>query len=580
MGLIRSLPARGRMRTWLAAPMVAALFLVLTVAPVAAERGPVRLTDPSVSPVQVKAGQPVTFSAVYSNGTGNGPASIVVKVGSTTYPMSPPPGTTNYGGGVTYSVTATPPAGTWSVTFVATDKFGNVATLSGATLTVIAPPPAPTPTPTAKPTPTPTPKPTPTPTPKPTPTSTPVAPGAGTGAPGAGSGSGSSGSGSSGSGGSGGSGSGSPTDGAPAEAWVVTSGGTAGTATSSDTGIPPWQIAALYGADPGGIVPTAGTGDGSTTAAANDATVGSSTTTLPGRDDRKGSGSLAGGGATSSPGTLGPTTASAFGGLPGSDGSVPIDRILTTIVVTMGGVAMTMAFMLFGRRRRDDDPPDSDEALAAAAASGPAALASASLLGMGGAIPSPVAVAPAPDAELDLPRWRRPSLLAARKEDPLRAVHADAPLTFDHGAVAPIDGVERRVIRYRLVRLLDSPDELIAGEIGSLDEGDEVQLLQRSGAYWLVLCPDGGQGWVHRMVLGDVVDEGSSIDEPAPPSPPARSPLPGERLDGSFLSPRAGIRLSSQGTAAWSLQGAGDTDAGTDIDDDVLRAYLASRGRI
>ena len=60
--------------------------------------------------------------------------------------------------------------------------------------------------------------------------------------------------------------------------------------------------------------------------------------------------------------------------------------------------------------------------------------------------------------------------------------------------------------------VLDAPDPLRSSAIGDLDAGDEVQLLQRSGGYWLVLCPNGTQGWVHRMTLGDVVeyDGGSS----------------------------------------------------------------------
>ena len=68
-------------------------------------------------------------------------------------------------------------------------------------------------------------------------------------------------------------------------------------------------------------------------------------------------------------------------------------------------------------------------------------------------------------------------------------------------------------IRYRVVSLLDAPDELRSVEIGQLDQGDEVQLLEKSGAYWRVLCPDGRQGWLHKMTLGDVVtDETSSAD--------------------------------------------------------------------
>ena len=93
------------------------------------------------------------------------------------------------------------------------------------------------------------------------------------------------------------------------------------------------------------------------------------------------------------------------------------------------------------------------------------------------------------DLELLLPRWRRPSLLQARKADPIRDATPAPRLTFDEGLVGPLAGRERRVIRYRVVRLLDSPDELRGTEIGYLDQGDEVQLLEKYGAYWLVLAP-------------------------------------------------------------------------------------------
>ena len=42
-------------------------------------------------------------------------------------------------------------------------------------------------------------------------------------------------------------------------------------------------------------------------------------------------------------------------------------------------------------------------------------------------------------------------------------------------------------------------------EIGSLDEGDEVVLMEKRGTYWRVLCPDGREGWLHKMTLGDAV---------------------------------------------------------------------------
>jgi hypothetical protein len=176
-----------------------------------------------------------------------------------------------------------------------------------------------------------------------------------------------------------------------------------------------------------------------------------------------------------------------------------------------------MAFGLFGRKRREDDDLERDRALAAAAASGvavvPLALAGAAVADVdaAGATPNSNTDADAladPDhMESLMPRWRRPSLIQARKADPIRDNVAAARLTFDRGLVGPLDGHERRVVRFRVVRLLDSPDELRGAELGYLDRGDEVQLLEKHGAYWLVLAPDGQQGWLHKMTLGDIVDQ-------------------------------------------------------------------------
>ena len=149
--------------------------------------------------------------------------------------------------------------------------------------------------------------------------------------------------------------------------------------------------------------------------------------------------------------------------------------------------------------------------------------------------------------ELLLPRWRRPSLLQARKGDPIRDQVQAPRLTFDVGLVGPLAGRERRTIRYRVVRLLDTPDELRGTEIGYLDQGDEVQLLEKYGAYWLVLSPDGQQGWLHKMTLGDINEtEGQTSDRPTASMPIAAD--------------------------SWTL-------AESDIDSDVLEAYLESRRR-
>lgn len=197
-------------------------------------------------------------------------------------------------------------------------------------------------------------------------------------------------------------------------------------------------------------------------------------------------------------------------GLGGS--SIPLQtRMLVQMVGTTGGVTLFMAFLVFGKRRRDGEPPAPDEVLQADAARMVAVPASSAVPHLPTPAPGQAGLSP---EELAMPRWRRPSLLEARKADPLRsATAAHQSLTFDHGAVGPVEGHERRRLRYRLVRLLDQPDELRANEMGFLDEGDEVQLLERSGAYWLVLCPDGGRGWIHKMTLGDVVADADPPDD-------------------------------------------------------------------
>ena len=239
--------------------------------------------------------------------------------------------------------------------------------------------------------------------------------------------------------------------------------------------------------------------------------------------------------------------------------SFPGFSLAPTLLTTTGAVAAAMAFGLFGRRRRDGEAPDSDGVLAAAAATG-VAIGSPDLRSMPQSRPltaddrhalalaaSAAADTETEDTEAQMPRWRRPSLLQARKADPIRDTAPVARLSFDHGLVGPLDGRERRVIRYRVVRLLDGPDELRALEIGYLDQGDEVQLIEKYGAYWLVLCPDGRQGWLHKMTLGGMIDGRSEPDIPT-----ATMPIVAE---------------------TWTL---GESD---DVDTDVLDAYLASRRR-
>lgn len=211
--------------------------------------------------------------------------------------------------------------------------------------------------------------------------------------------------------------------------------------------------------------------------------------------------------------------------------------LATTVVVTAA-----MGFGLFGKKRRDDE--ESNEGGGASAGRGVRVMTHDLVRSRASAAAEEVE---AEEAEALMPRWRRPSLLQARKADPVRDSAPAKRLTFDKGFVGDLDGHERRVIRYRVVRLLDSPDELRGSEIGFLDQGDEVQLLEKYGAYWLVLTPEGQQGWLHKMTLGDIV----GTPERRPDRPTATIPLAAD---------------------SWTM-GEGD------VDSDVLEAYLESRRR-
>lgn len=225
-----------------------------------------------------------------------------------------------------------------------------------------------------------------------------------------------------------------------------------------------------------------------------------------------------------------------------------MNQLAPTIATLLLGATAWAAFVFFGKRRRDDDD-SADSLLAAAAATGLAT-------GFEGHAARDLH---AVDESL-IPRWRRPSLQQARRTDPLRAV-AEAPhMSFDAAGVRPLENYERRSIGYRLVRLLDSPDEVRATEIGVLDQGDEVQLLNRHGAYWQVLCPDGRQGWLHRMTLAD--PERVTKAEPEPQPDTQVEPMPQYML----AEPEAPEEMGYDMFAA---------DPETD---GLLEAYMKARG--
>jgi hypothetical protein len=490
------------------AALCAALFVVFAlVAPVLAVEGPTKLYDPAVSPRTGTPTTTITFEVSYRNREGSAPDHVSVVIDGTAHSMTGVGA--NWKGGSLNRWSTKLAAGTHTVSFEAAsrDKFSD--TVDGGTVKItVPPPPGPTPTPTPKPTPKPTPDPTPTTRPDATIPPAPTDPPAATPTPGdsAAGGTGSTGGDSTNPGGPDGTGSGAPGgDDGSADGYAgSTDGSTDGSGPSSNA------------TDPnGGGLAGAGSITGSGSDGGPDGATGGSAGTGPDGDRDVVAGGTGWGALASALETLGINRP-------------PSVTMLPMLVGTSTAMTMAFAFAIFGKKRRDEEPPAPDEVLRANAARGHGTVPAGDIVN--GVVRG--ALAPVPvDGEAGMPRWRRPSLLEARKADPTRSVASSNRMSFDNGVVGASEGRERRTIRYAVVRLLDAPDELRSAEIGQLDRGDEVQLIERSGSYWLVLCPDGRQGWLHKMTLGEIVSD-------APPIAYAR-----------------------------------------DVDDDVLSAFLAARAR-
>jgi hypothetical protein len=494
----------------LAALWAALLIAFSLVIPVLAVEGPTKLFNPSVSPTTGLPTTTIHFAVTYRNRNGTAADHVAVIIDGTAHKMTGD-GTTNWKQGVRHTWSTMLRVGVHRVSFEAADTSKFSGTIAGASVTITAPPapaptPRPTPAPTPRPTPTPTPRPDTTAAPTPQPTATP-APTQTTATTPTSSPSADSGSGSGTTGPSGGAGDGSTS-------------GAGGSSATDGSGFSDQA----WGDGGGGLASGANT---ATADAAKDGQGATGGSTPSSRTDLDRTGTFGGpnGVVTSGPGWGSLASALQVLGI----SNPPAISILPMMVGTTTATGMAFAFAIFGKKRRDEQPPAPDEVLQASAARGHGDVPRGEAAS--GVVRSPAFPMPL-DSEAGMPRWRRPSLLEARKADPARYIATTPKMSFETAGVAADTSHERRVIRYRVVRLLDAPDELRSADIGQLDQGDEVQLLERSGSYWLVRCPDGRQGWLHKMTLGEIV-----TDE-APASP-------------------------------W----------GGDVDDDVLTAFYQARAR-
>ena len=176
--------------------------------------------------------------------------------------------------------------------------------------------------------------------------------------------------------------------------------------------------------------------------------------------------------------------------------------LATTTALALGILSAGVVGVVSVRMRRPRKSSAADE-IAAIMAPEHARAAAAKALANPEVATAVDAMAPPQDREVDpeanMPRWRRPSLLEARRSDYSRqAPAARTPMRFTDDQVYQFDV---RTVRYAVVPLLDRPDELQGLRIGDLEAGDEVQVLSTQGAFLDVHCPNGERGFVHRTTL-------------------------------------------------------------------------------
>jgi hypothetical protein len=176
-------------------------------------------------------------------------------------------------------------------------------------------------------------------------------------------------------------------------------------------------------------------------------------------------------------------------------GTSPFDIALVLVAWIAFATAgsLLFAFALARRTGEDEDLPPFAFAMATAGAAASVAEGAAPPAG------TPDAVEDVPDPEALIPRWRRPSLQAARQSHWAEEAGARVAQRFPAGATRG----ERRIVAYRLVFVADRPEDRDAVELGRLDRGDEVELLALDNGFALVRAPDGLEGWVDASTLDE-----------------------------------------------------------------------------
>ena len=77
-------------------------------------------------------------------------------------------------------------------------------------------------------------------------------------------------------------------------------------------------------------------------------------------------------------------------------------------------------------------------------------------------------------------------------------------------AKPPPKGVERAKVGYRRVRISSEPDAVRSVELGRLDRGDEVEILESHEGFLRVRTPDDITGWILRHTVVGATSGGSA----------------------------------------------------------------------
>jgi len=160
--------------------------------------------------------------------------------------------------------------------------------------------------------------------------------------------------------------------------------------------------------------------------------------------------------------------------------------------------AMCGIFLLVGRRRRRQDD-DTVGARHVDPSPAPAPVVAEPMTAIVDEDLTPV------DEDAPLKEVRKASKRATAAAT--AAAVASSVRTF---AKPPKKGVERAKVGYRRVRISSEPDAVRSVELGRLDRGDEVEILESHEGFLRVRTPDDITGWILRHTVIGATSGGSA----------------------------------------------------------------------